>query len=274
MNSQESVPKNKLEVVFKTLDANNHDAILEMIAFEEKAWGHMTTKEEIAKEVKQIASGKVLVSVIYNSNQVVGIGSILMEAAPESSVPIKKRLPKESSCAYGAAINPAFRGRGLQKTLLEKRIDLARQLNKETIIGSVRPENGASLRNITNTGGRILAYSPDFFPNDENRARLVWEIDTVLLNETQEFIEKKDTQFPDIVVDIKSGEEVDAEAQKTISKILSEDYVGISVQILHKNNAGIPTSSAIVFRHLSNFSPKVGKRLHERKKKIQEILIT
>ncbi len=273
MSLMESVSTNKLEVVVKTLDASNNKAILEMIAFEEKMWRHITTEKERAEEAEKIASGKILVSVVYSGDQIVGIGSMLVESDPESSVSIKKRLPKESSYAYGVAIDLAFRGRKLQKILLEKRIEMARQLNKKTIIGSVRPENGASLRNIINTGGRILIYSPDFFSNEENRARLVWEIDTTLPKETQEFTEEKDTQFPDIVVNVKSGEEVDTEAQKKIAQILSGDYVGVNVKILDKDDEGIPTDNTIVFRHFSNFSPEVAERLRGRKEKVKKILV-
>lgn len=284
MSSKESAPFNKPPITFKTLAVGDPESFSEMVALEERIWGK--EKAHTVEELKQMASRGSILCAIYSGNQMIGKAVALMDANLESSTPVKKRLPKESLYASGAGIDPAFRGSGLQKTLLEKRVDLAHQLNKETVIGCVRPENGASLRNITNTGGRVLAYSPDFYLDRENPTRLVWEIDTTLSNDIQEPIDQKDGLMPAaalealeredkrIILLIRSGEEdekIDVEAQKAMAQILSRDYVGTGIQSLYTDGAGIKFNG-IIFRHLSSFTPEVEKRLRERKKKIQDII--
>ncbi|HEV7423785.1 MAG TPA: hypothetical protein VGO21_01190 [Candidatus Paceibacterota bacterium] len=264
--STESAPPNDLEFPVKTIDTLTQDILLQMVALEQSAWGRTTTTEELAEWLQG-----ALVGAIYSGDQMIGNVITRTVANPESDQLVLKRLPPESWNGDGTAIHPHFRGKRLQKALLLSRIELARQSEKETIISTVRPENGASLRNIISTGARILAYSSDYYPKSDDPARLVWENDLIKPATAEEKIEKKDGEFPDIVIEVRSGEEVDIEAQKAISEILSKEYIGVAVQTLGKDK-GVPTSSAIVFRHLSNFPPDVEKRLRERKKKIQEIL--
>lgn len=262
-NFLEEQPK----ISFRTLDKVTPEMLPEMVALEETIWHRKITTEELAEWLKG-----AVVGAIYSGDKMIGNVITRTEAQKGTGQMILENLPPESLNADGSAVLPDFRGRGLQKTLLLSRIELARNLGKETIVSTVRAENGASLRNIINSGARILAYSLDYYPNTEDPARLIWENDLKIPNERSNVEEKKNVKFPDVMLNVKSGEEADLKAQQEIAKILSGDYIGIAVNTSKKDEMGVPLDSTIVFRHLSSFSPDVAKRLRERKQKIQEML--
>jgi len=266
-------PSNELEFPVKILDLNNPNTweqvapgILEL---ENKAWEYDPPLD--LDDLKKLVKGAI-VGVIYSEGKIVGNVMTRVEAEPNGNERIVKRLPLESLKGDGTAVLPDFRGRELQKILLLSRLDLARQLKKETILSYVLSNNGASLKNIINTGARILAYFPDYFKDNENPARLVWENDLVIPSMPDEKIEKKEGKFPDIIIEIQSGDKVDIKAKEALAKILSEDYIGISVQSGGSDGVKALSNTRIMFRHLSNFPPDTQTRLRERKKKIQEIV--
>src|SRR3989338_4058562 len=270
------------EIIIKELDANDDVSVEEFVALERLIWGQGLdfTADDIKKEILR---GEVIY-VIYNGKQMVGTTSVLVQADLENPRKVIKYLPPESLYASSVGIDPAFRGNRLQGLLLEKCIELARKLNKETILGAVRPENGASVRNITNIGGKILAYSRDFHPDSDNPSRLVGEVDLFLQKEAWEPIDKVDALMPDealdslsreedrIIVLIQSGDNIDSKAQKVIEKILSNDYIGTGVQTLFLDSNSIQFNG-MAFRELSSFPAEAEKRLRERKEKIQKILL-
>lgn len=230
---------------------------------------------------KMIERGESVI-VVYSNGQLAGHATVIMDADPHNSKPITRKLPEESSWAYGAVVVPEFRGKGLQKRLLEERIKLAIENGKETLMGCVRLENGASLRNIASTGGRILAFSPDFFVPTENPTRLIFEIDATLLKEKTEQINKKEALTPQmaleaaekeekkIILTVKDGGEQDFEAEEAAAQILSHDYVGTNIETLSTGEGS--RCNGVLFRHLSSFPPEVAKCLRERKEKIQKLL--
>ncbi len=268
------------EVVLKTVDASDTEALLRMVELDKKIFGEDAHNVEELRE--RLSKGGVFY-VFWSGDRAVGMAAALTEADPLNDNPLRRNLPPESIFAGLAAVDPEFRGQSLQKDLLEKRIDLVHQLKKETIVGTVRPENGSSLRNIIRVGGRVFAYSADFFPKSKIPARLTWEIDATLPKETEEKLEKEDGLTPDealeamkklekkIVLFVKTGEDVDVDAQKAMAKILSGDYIGTGLQSLYTDSEG-HVFNGMTFRHLSVFPPEVEKRLRERKKKIQKIL--
>ncbi len=212
-----------------------------------------------------------IVEVMYDGDRMIGDAMTRTEVEPKGNGRILQALPPESLNADGTVVHPYYRGKGLQKLLLLSRLKLAREYGKETILSCVRLEHGASLRNIMFSGARIFAYCNNYFPESHNTARVIWENDLKAQAGPEEKLEKKDGEFPDVVIKVKSGDLVDQEAQKKIEEILSQDYVGISVQA-EENDAKILESSKIVFRHLSNFPPSVTERLRERKQRILAVL--
>ena len=146
MNSLENNLQKEPKISYKTLSADDKKTLKEVAMLDKRIsdGGRGLTIRELKKYILQ----GTVVGVIYSDNQVAGLAFASTHAEPKNSKSIRRNLPEESIYAFASGIDPAFRGKGLQKILIEKRIDLARQLNKETIIGSVRPENGASIRNI------------------------------------------------------------------------------------------------------------------------------
>ena len=267
----ESQPK----IAVNIIDINNPEVWKkvspQLLELENIAWrpNNPLDLEGLEKLVKG-----AIVGVIYGKdNKIIGSVMTRLKAEPESPHPILKNLPTESLNADGTAVHPDSRGQGLQKILLESREELAKKFDKKTILSCVRPENGASLRNIIASGARIIGYDPNYFPGSTDPARLIWETDIEFPTQPDEKVEKKDSEHPDKVVWVKSAEyDVDVDAQKEIADLLSKDYVGIAVQTSERDEKGIPLSSGIVFRHLSNFSPEVKKRLEERKEVVKGVL--
>ncbi|HEV7702540.1 MAG TPA: GNAT family N-acetyltransferase [Candidatus Paceibacterota bacterium] len=267
-------------ITLKIVGINDLDLLTKIAEIEREAFRYKIDAHDFQKMIER---GE-LVIVVYSDGQLAGLATVIMDADPHNSKPIARKLPEESSWAYGATVIPKFRGKGLQKRLLEERIKFSLENGKETLMGCARLENGASVRNITSTGGRILAFSPNFFPDGENPARLIWEIDTTLPKEQQEQTHKKEGLTPNmaleaaekeeekIVLTVKDGEKKDVEAEEATARILSKDYIGTSIQTLSVDDATGSRCNGVVFRHLSTFPPDVAKRLLERKKKIQEIL--
>ena len=252
MNLKESAPQNKPEFPFKVIDTIDRKTLDQIVELEHVAWRHEITSEEMAKWLQ----GGV-VGAIYSGDKMIGDVITRTVADPTKAEEIiLSKLPSESLNADGTLVHPDFRGHGLQKVLLLSRLDLARKLGKETILSCVRAENGASLRNIINTGARILAYYPNYFPDSYNTARLIWENDLIIPAGLDEKVENTDGQFPDIVVDVKSGEVVDSEAQKTIAEILSKDYVGIDVQTFEKDKIIIGVNVFHLFKLIWNRQKK------------------
>ena len=261
--------ENKSQIVSKIVSIDDTDLISAIVALEKKEFREEAGSSE---DLKQKMKEGMTVLALWNGREVVGSATAYADADPNNTKSLLKRmLPKESLLATGAIVDLESRGKGLQKILLEKRKELARELKKETVIGTARPENAPSLRNITSSGGRILAYSSNYFPDSKNPARVIWEIDVTPQNESKDNI-TQNKEFPDLVVNIKNGEEADTDARKQIEKILLENYVGVDVKTSGKDNSGASLDTTIVFRHLSKFSPKSAERLLARKKKIQDIL--
>jgi len=281
MTLEAHIPPKDPEVIVKSLTDKDEGALRALAAFETRAFGD---------EANTIGQLKAAISlgdkffVLWSGDRVVGVGSVRTTSFPDSFNKIKKNLPAESAFVGHGAVDPDFRGEGLQRILLEKRKEFARDHGKETVIGTVRPENGASFRNIVNAGGRIFAYSPDFLPNSNTPSRFLWEIDMTIPNEVLENIEERDVLAGSVAVEackrgdqkivllVQSGEDRDPEAEEAAAQILSGDYIGTNTQTVFTGTTGV-RFIGVLFRSLSSFPPEVQKRLRERKKVIQDILL-
>lgn len=268
---------------FSIIDASDRESLFGVVALEQRVWGRVLhTVDELARKIKQ----GVAISAIHSGGKIIGTASLLAESDKEGSTPIIRNIPKDSVYAFGTAIDSVFRGRGLQKRLLENRVEAGWRLNKETMLGCVRPENGASMQNILSAGGRIIAYSSNFVSNNRYPSRLIWEIDMTLPTLSQEFVDKKDLEIPvstlaalkredeKILFLTHSGEEnnpIDHDRQRVIQEILLHNYIGVGIQTLYTDDAG-GRVNGIIFRHLSSFPSDAQKRLAWRKKYIDNLI--
>lgn len=267
-------PKPRVEC--KLLDMHSEQTFLDIQSFENSLGIQgAPTKEDFDKAVEL---GGVMAIAVYDGERIVGMSYLRSRAHPSGSTPMLRNFPDESVLTFGTVVVPDARGEGLQKLLLEKRIEVARSLGKETLIGSFYGENGASARTVFNVGGRILLYEDD-------KSQLIFEIDSIVLNEDKEEVDVKDARTPDaalealerrdkkIVVLVKSlgRDGADIEARKAIKEILARDYVGTAIETLDTDADGVRING-LLFRHLSTFSPEVEKRLRERREKIKSLL--
>ena len=60
-------------------------------------------------------------------------------------------------------VSPDYQGFGLQRFLIQKRIQLAAQYGYEHIFATVDPENLASLKNLLRVGFKSIAYNGDHY---------------------------------------------------------------------------------------------------------------
>ena len=285
MKPRDAIPPNEQSFICKVISPTDLDSLAQVVEFSGRVMNHQMTVDRLQDMATR--GGKTFA--IFGGNKIIGIGSVFTTPQEKSTYPLVNNLPPESIFGLAAAVDPMFRGRGLQKTLLEARKNLVREMGKETLLGSLRIENGASVKNVMSVGGRIL-YFLKFGPNasGDDPLRVIFEIDNTIENKEQEIIKTEDALSPQdalnalgrgekrivLMVKSNSNEEEggdDKEADEIVEQILSADYVGTGVQILSTDNQG-STVSGVVFKHLSSFPPDIAKRLTERKDKIKSLL--
>lgn len=274
--------EDKTQFIIKDFNPKDEKALLELAEFEKEIYGEKALSLDELKESFD-KGDRAVVAYADKDKRLAGLGFVEFYPREDTNKVIKKYLPTESAYSSAGAVLPEFRGHGLQREFLKRRLELAKENSKETLLGTVRPENGSSLRNILKSGGLALVFAPNIHKHRNDPGRFLWEIDSkipaipyekTLLSELINNHKIRDAILngkDKIVISIKDGENVQEETRKIIKEILDNDYVCVGLETLDKDPKG-NRLNGILFKKITSFPGEVAHRIRERKAKILEIL--
>lgn len=110
-------------------------------------------KKNILKNLKR---GKIFL--VFYKNKLVSWAAIILEGDKKYcyNYNLTEKEIKNSGCLVAASVSKRFRGYGLQKFLIEKRLDYLKKNKIKFALISVHPENKYSLNNIVLTGFKFV----------------------------------------------------------------------------------------------------------------------
>ncbi len=115
-------------------------------------------KENILKNLKR---GKLFL-VFYNEKLISWAG-IILETDPKycSYYNLSEKEMKKSGCLIATAVSKRYRGYGIQKFLIEKRIEYLKKINRKYALICVHPDNKISMKNILKNNFKFIKKAKD-----------------------------------------------------------------------------------------------------------------
>lgn len=236
------------------------------------------------------------VRVVYSKNgELYAYAVTLKQADPQSEVSFVRHLPPDFLYAKGAAVrkdNPKTPGVSLHRILLRDRLIEAGVLEKK-VGGTVRPTNGRSAYNISETNGIFPVYAEGYYSQSKtfsgNPDRLFFVQDPKLetphhwlrpiissevLKETDEVKRALARENPSISLPIRNGNGFDERAQPLIQSILSPDadYIGVRLNFLGEKNTQGDDMLGMRFIHLDTLPQSMARYLRDQKQQIHDVV--
>lgn len=210
--------------------------IRELVELDQRLFGqhHALSVEEAAR----MHAHGALLAIRDAGGRMVAEAQVVTTPIPGAVESLLRALP--SGCGYfaGVAVDPAHRGRGLAIALSRAIDKLLRDAGADSSWATVRAENLASLRNLTEEGYVVVGYAPRYYPGDGlGSARLVLlkilaGASSPARSGATAALARLNPQADRSVLIPVDGEHADAAAHAQIKAVLANGFIGVGVERL------------------------------------------
>jgi ribosomal protein S18 acetylase RimI-like enzyme len=110
------------------------------------------------KILKNMISKNRKIMLVFFENKLVAWAGIKITAEPfyAKIYNFTEKQLSQSSVLIATAVSPKFRGYGIQKFLIKKRIDYLKKKGKKYFLHSAHPENEHSINNMLKSGSKFI----------------------------------------------------------------------------------------------------------------------
>lgn len=193
--------------------------------------------------------------------------TLVFNKDPEGDSSLERGLPSWLGYCDGAAVAENYRGKGLQRELLQARELTAKEAGKEATGASVRHRNLASIRSMLRSGYVMIADAPSYYGEGIENDRVVMLKDFSFQNQLEalrsdsdaledslqgmssidELDELLSKNTPLITLGVEQNDAVDSSYNQAVAKLLRNGYIGVSCHDLDVGDSDGERSNAMVF---------------------------
>lgn len=269
----------------------NSPRVQEVADLDAKLFGeHKSLPKEAFAAI--IENGGAVFGHVNPDNKLISEASLILNAAPATGeCPLERALPSWLAYCDGAAVSTEYRGRGLQKELLQAREKIAESVGKEASSASVRHRNLSSIRSMLKSGYMIAGDAPGYYGDAPEDDRIVmmkmFGVDNPLegldIQEAALGVDHKGINGLDevggkiqggsdiISLVVQQSDEADGQLNEAMSDLLKNGYVGVSCHDLDIGDSDGDRESALVFVKLGTLGA-VGEKFGAKQQELQIVL--
>lgn len=289
--TQEIVEQFSVDYPIEFIDSPESPRLSEVAALDAELFGsHQSLSEEEFREI--VEKGGVILSHVGPGNQLISEASLMLTSAEDGPSSLERDLPEWLAYCDGAAVSKEYRGKGLQKQLLNAREAVAKEAGKEASAASVRQKNVTSIKSMMRGDYIMLADSPHYYGDEPKDARVVMLKDFELGNPLKELDsdhemlenslrgviepsaiqEKLDSGADVISIVVQQSDEVDEVYNQAVATLLRNGYIGVACSDIDIGDSDSERSDAMTFIRLESLPLEVAEAVKLRQKEVQSIV--
>ncbi len=289
--TQEVVAQFGIDYPIEVINSPESPRLAEVAALDAELFGeHQSLTEDEFREI--VEKGGVILSHVGPENRLISEASLMLAPNEQGLSSLERNLPDWLAYCDGAAVAKEFRGKGLQKQLLNAREAVAKEANKEATAASVRQRNLASIKSMIRGGYVMIADAPTYYGDKPTDARVVMVKDFQIGNpfaeldsdhemlegslrgviEPSSVQEKLATGADVISVSVQQSDDVDETYNKAVAILLRNGYVGLSCNDIDIGDSDSERADAMTFVKIDSLPTENAEAIRLRQKEIQTIV--
>lgn len=251
---------------------------------------HQSLTEDEFREI--IEQGGVILSHVGPDNKLISEASLMLTSNEQGPSLLERNLPHWLAYCDGAAVAKEFRGKGLQKELLNAREAIAKEANKEATAASVRQRNLASIKSMIRGGYIMIADAPNYYGDRPTDARVIMMKDFQIGNPFTELdsdhemledslrgvvepssVQEKLSAGADVIsVSVQQSDDVDEDYNQAVASLLRNGYIGVSCNDIDIGDSDSERADAMTFVRINSLPIESAEALRIRQKDLQTIV--
>lgn len=289
--TQELVEQFGVDYPIEDIDSPENPRLGEVAALDAELMGsHQSLSEEGFREI--VENGGVIISHVGPGNKLISEASLVLTSVEGGSSPLERGLPEWLAYCDGAAVSKDYRGKGLQKQLLNAREAVAKEEGKEATAASVRQRNVTSIKSMIKCGYIMIADAPHYYGDEVEDARVVMLKDFELGNPFEDLdsnhemledslrgivepsgIQEKLASGSDVIsIAVQQSDELDEVYNQAVATLLRNGYIGVACNDIDIGDSDSERSDAMTFVKLESLPPDVAEAIKLRQEEIQSIV--
>lgn len=290
-NIQEALIQIDSEYRLEIITNPESPLIVEVAALDKELFGpHKSLSAEGFARI--VENGGVLFTHMDSEGAVISEASLVLNPGVSAETSLERNLPGWLGYCDGAAVSKEYRGKGLQKRLLQAREIASKEVGKDATGASVRHRNLASIRSMLKEGYVMIADAPQYYGDapEDSRVFMLKEFSagnplnalnsdedgledalkgTALLSEVPSKIECKQDV---ISLAVEQSDEVDSTYNAAVGQLLSNGYIGVACKDIDIADSDSERSSAMVFLRLESLPEDTRKTYELRQNELNAVL--
>ncbi len=227
-----------------------------------------------------LKTGAVLFGHVNINNKLVSESTILFNHTDILGTKFHSNFPLEYALLEADAVDEGYRGSGLQKELLHKRIEMAKEHDTAVLCSTIKHQNLPSIKSYLSCGFILAVDAPGFFGDGIKNDRLIYVNDLNFPNDFNKYISSNDDEikYDDSQIDelisrnntnfllkVEYSDDPNENFNRQISKLIQNNYIGIGF-------VSSANTYAVRFIHLDILPKHIADAIKFRQTQIKNLL--